>query len=170
MEGRNEPRPNPIPARPVQMKIIKVNRYYCDFCKKANCSAPAMSLHERHCTLNPNRTCCMCKEPRNIPELVKLIPSAEPFHKTTIDHVLDMVLCLVTITQAGETPTRSRWRELKTFAAIARHVFLLCFGNRRCLCTCSISITKKSVRNGFKKRTRKCRNRKNIGRFMDEYF
>lgn len=45
-----------------------------------------MALHEKHCTLNPNRTCRMCKEPRNIPELVKLIPSAEQFHKTTIDH------------------------------------------------------------------------------------
>lgn len=35
--------------------------YKCDFCKKANCSAPAMKRHEEHCTANPNRKCGMCE-------------------------------------------------------------------------------------------------------------
>jgi hypothetical protein len=39
----------------------RVNRYYCEYCKKANCCAPAMKRHEERCTLNPHRKCGMCK-------------------------------------------------------------------------------------------------------------
>lgn len=42
------------------MKVKKVNRYYCDFCKKAGCSAAHMKRHEERCTANPNRICGMC--------------------------------------------------------------------------------------------------------------
>lgn len=58
------------------MKTRKVNRYYCDFCTKANCSASAMGLHEKHCTMNPNRQCRMCCQLRNIPVLTKMLPSS----------------------------------------------------------------------------------------------
>ena len=42
------------------MKRRRVWRYSCDYCKKSNCSASAMSLHEKHCTMNPGRDCRMC--------------------------------------------------------------------------------------------------------------
>ena len=56
------------------MRVRKTNRYYCDFCPKANCSSGAMRLHERHCTMNPNRSCRICKHPRDIPSIVKSLP------------------------------------------------------------------------------------------------
>jgi len=43
------------------MRIKKVNRYYCDFCKKAGCAAGHMRKHEAGCTNNPNRVCGMCR-------------------------------------------------------------------------------------------------------------
>lgn len=63
------------------MKTKKVNRYYCDFCKKANCCKSAMILHEKHCTANPARECRMCKTPRDISFLIGLLLDA----KTTDD-------------------------------------------------------------------------------------
>ena len=42
------------------MRVKKVNRYYCDFCKKSGCSGGALKKHELHCTMNPNRICRMC--------------------------------------------------------------------------------------------------------------
>lgn len=42
------------------MIIKKVNRYYCEYCKKSGCSASHMSRHEKSCTANPNRHCRMC--------------------------------------------------------------------------------------------------------------
>ena len=42
------------------MKVKRVNRYYCDFCKKSGCSKPALAKHEKHCTMNPARECRMC--------------------------------------------------------------------------------------------------------------
>jgi len=56
----------------------KVNRYYCEFCKKANCSAPSISRHEKSCTLNPNRICRMCLicdlEQSKMSDLMKILP------------------------------------------------------------------------------------------------
>lgn len=43
------------------MRVKKVNRYYCDYCKKAGCAAGHMKAHESSCTMNPNRVCKMCK-------------------------------------------------------------------------------------------------------------
>ena len=31
--------------------------YYCDFCKKYKLTPFSMRLHEKHCTLNPQRVC-----------------------------------------------------------------------------------------------------------------
>lgn len=44
------------------MKRKRVWRYYCDFCKKSNCSGPSISDHEAHCTMNPDRRCGMCRQ------------------------------------------------------------------------------------------------------------
>lgn len=48
------------------MKTVKKNVYYCDYCKKRSLSASAMTVHENHCTANPNRECQLCKEKRDI--------------------------------------------------------------------------------------------------------
>jgi len=42
------------------MKITTVKKYTCDFCKKSKYTPQSMRLHERHCTLNPDRECRMC--------------------------------------------------------------------------------------------------------------
>lgn len=59
------------------MRKRRVWRYYCDFCKRARCQQTAIVEHEKHCTMNPNRICGMCKlaEVRQVPtsELLKLI-------------------------------------------------------------------------------------------------
>ena len=56
----------------------KVNRYYCEFCKKANYSAPSISKHEKSCTLNPDRICGMCAifgiEQSEMSDLIKILP------------------------------------------------------------------------------------------------
>jgi len=44
------------------MRTKRVNRYYCDFCKKSGCSKGHMATHEAHCTMNPNRKCRLCAE------------------------------------------------------------------------------------------------------------
>lgn len=43
------------------MKVKKVNRYSCDFCKKRTFTAHSMRKHEEHCTMNPDRKCGMCR-------------------------------------------------------------------------------------------------------------
>jgi hypothetical protein len=67
--------------------VRKVNRYYCDFCPKANCSRPSIEKHEASCTLNPNRVCRMCAlmeggedvaEPLSV--LIALLPDASAIH------------------------------------------------------------------------------------------
>jgi len=70
------------------MKIKKVNRYYCEYCKKSGCSAGHMVKHEKHCTMNPNRICRMCeivscnsamKKPISISILKKLFPNPKEY-------------------------------------------------------------------------------------------
>lgn len=65
------------------MKVRKVNRYYCDFCKKANCSASSISRHESACTKNPNRACRMCAmldlEQPKMKDLLRILPNPKKF-------------------------------------------------------------------------------------------
>lgn len=42
------------------MKTKRVNRYYCDYCKKQGGSASHISRHEKRCTMNPDRECGVC--------------------------------------------------------------------------------------------------------------
>lgn len=65
------------------MKVKKVNRYYCEFCKKSGGHAGAMRKHEKHCTMNPDRECRMCKminmaQP-DMKKLLALFPPMEQF-------------------------------------------------------------------------------------------
>ena len=57
----------------------KVNRYYCEFCKKSNCSASSISRHEKSCTLNPDRICRMCTklglDQSEMSDLLKILPT-----------------------------------------------------------------------------------------------
>lgn len=65
------------------MKRKQVWRYYCDFCKKANCSSFSISKHERGCTANPDRKCRVCPIiasgygddllPLSLPELISML-------------------------------------------------------------------------------------------------
>ncbi len=63
----------------VIMKVRRVNRYYCDFCKKSGCSKGHLRRHEEHCTLNPNRVCGVCamlEETQSpLEALVAMLPS-----------------------------------------------------------------------------------------------
>lgn len=55
----------------MKVKIKKV--YYCDFCKKHSLRQDSLEKHEKHCTMNPNRTCRLCKNRYlvNLPTLLK---------------------------------------------------------------------------------------------------
>ena len=59
------------------MKKKKVWRYYCEFCKKANCSGASMSRHEKSCTANPNRYCGMCKNTIPVERFIKALGSGD---------------------------------------------------------------------------------------------
>jgi hypothetical protein len=64
------------------MKKKQVWRYYCEYCKKANCSGSAIAKHEKSCTKNPNRICRMCKMLDKVQkptkELLDLLPDHDP--------------------------------------------------------------------------------------------
>ena len=65
------------------MKIKKVNRYYCDFCKKSGSSKYYMEIHEKHCTLNPQRECRFCTTisgpTTSMEEMLKVMPNIEDY-------------------------------------------------------------------------------------------
>ena len=65
------------------MKTKRVNRYYCDYCKKSGCSAGHMRRHEERCTMNPERTCRVCKlveaEQKPMAELLAVLPVRQQF-------------------------------------------------------------------------------------------
>uniref|UniRef100_A0A6M3LLJ2 Uncharacterized protein n=1 Tax=viral metagenome TaxID=1070528 RepID=A0A6M3LLJ2_9ZZZZ len=61
------------------MKQVKKWVYYCDYCKTRRIAKWAMEQHERHCTMNPNRTCQMCSftdgegSVEGLPEMIEII-------------------------------------------------------------------------------------------------
>jgi hypothetical protein len=63
----------------------QVWQYKCDFCGKKKYSASSMSVHEKHCTMNPGRECRMCEklgeEPNELSALIALFPNREQFKK-----------------------------------------------------------------------------------------
>jgi len=77
------------------MRTKKVNRYWCDHCNKAGLQSRAMAIHEKHCTLNPERACRVChllegsdgdtEEKQPLAELIKMLPDSEPYHATKPD-------------------------------------------------------------------------------------
>lgn len=73
------------------MKSKQVTRYNCDFCNKRGFSAPHMAKHEKHCTLNPDRECRMCRlladgldgdfERNTLAELIAILPDSTRYHE-----------------------------------------------------------------------------------------
>ena len=66
------------------MRTKKVNRYWCDHCNKAGLSKSAMERHEKHCTLNPSRSCRVCdlqggSHGLPVSALVALLPDSKPY-------------------------------------------------------------------------------------------
>lgn len=84
------------------MRVKKVNRYWCDFCNKAGLSASHMSKHEKHCTMNPNRECRVCKmlEPardvdfiaKPLNELIAMLPDSAPYHSYHHDYEYEKLI------------------------------------------------------------------------------
>ena len=87
------------------MRRKRVWRYYCDFCKKANCSSYAISEHEKRCTLNPNRECRMCwqadKQPLPIGDLKTALEKGLEF----LRRLTKCPACIMAaIRQSGKSP------------------------------------------------------------------
>ncbi len=65
------------------MRVRKVNRYYCDFCKKAGGSGGHIRKHEDHCTMNPQRGCGVCgilkAEQKPMADLLACLPDPLPY-------------------------------------------------------------------------------------------
>ena len=65
------------------MRVKKVNRYYCDFCKKAGCAGGHIRKHEERCTKNPNRICGMCKmlgrDQPKLQDLLDILPNPKEY-------------------------------------------------------------------------------------------
>ena len=69
----------------------KVNRYYCEFCRKGGQVKHCIQKHENGCTANPNRACGMCLHAgltqRPMAELTKPVAEGkwgiEELHKAT---------------------------------------------------------------------------------------
>lgn len=61
------------------MRTVLRKRFYCDHCKKGGCSSFHMRVHERGCTLNPNRSCGVCSkiecEPQPLAHLIAFVIS-----------------------------------------------------------------------------------------------
>lgn len=66
------------------MLTKRVNRYYCEFCKKAGCSAFHIRKHAAACTMNPARVCGVCtkmleQEQPILADLMALLPDPKEF-------------------------------------------------------------------------------------------
>lgn len=67
------------------MKVKRVNRYICEYCKKSGCAAGHMKKHEERCTMNPNRKCGMCAmmdlDQPNLTSMIALLPNPDQYEK-----------------------------------------------------------------------------------------
>lgn len=41
------------------MRSVRKLVYYCDFCDRYKLTPQSMKVHEKHCTMNPDRVCRM---------------------------------------------------------------------------------------------------------------
>jgi hypothetical protein len=85
------------------MRTKKVNRYYCDHCRKGGLSKHHMAKHELGCCRNPDRKCGMCRvaeiEQKPLSELISAL------RETGIDDVRKLTDCpaciMAAILQSG---------------------------------------------------------------------
>ena len=74
------------------MKVKKVNRYTCEFCGKSGCSASHISRHEKHCTMNPDRICGMCKASEDkqpkMSKLLVILPDPQSYVNPNLDYIV----------------------------------------------------------------------------------
>lgn len=95
------------------MRTKKVNRYWCDFCNKAGLQAGAMRKHEKHCTLNLERTCRVCamlvdgmgcdefEAKKPLPELISMLPDSARYNAESFgDAHVELTKALVEILPA----------------------------------------------------------------------
>ncbi|MBU0907884.1 MAG: hypothetical protein KKE05_07050 [Nanoarchaeota archaeon] len=88
----------------------KVNRYYCEYCKKANCSASSISKHEKSCTLNPVRVCGMCKifnlEQSKMSDLLTILPkpvmAEDEYGSITVINIQEIEVAMPKLREATE--------------------------------------------------------------------
>ena len=73
------------------MLVKKRNRYYCEFCKKANCSGASISKHEKRCTKNPNRICGMCKLFDNKQQPIEILLAILPDPKKLVGNANEII-------------------------------------------------------------------------------
>ncbi len=72
------------------MKVKIVKQYICEFCNKKGLSAGHMKRHQNHCTLNPHRTCRMCKmldyvySEGKLKNLIKILPNPKDYEKEDV--------------------------------------------------------------------------------------
>lgn len=67
------------------MRIVKRNRYYCEFCGKGGGQSASMKKHESRCTLNPDRECGVhlmleLGTPPKVAKMIELLPDESSFH------------------------------------------------------------------------------------------
>lgn len=79
------------------MRTKKVNRYWCDHCNKAGLQAGAMRKHEKHCTMNPARSCRVCvliedgldsdtyEAKKPLADLIAMLPDSTRYHASEYD-------------------------------------------------------------------------------------
>ena len=129
------------------MRQKRVWRYYCDFCKKSGCSSHHIKKHEKHCTMNPNRECRMCKHAGIEQKPINILISAlgDGSNLTSIKDLSNNcpVCILSAIRQSGiqhfdydeegfigtyvdfdfKKEMRERWEEIRTQEFLSGHLY-----------------------------------------------
>ena len=96
------------------MKTVKKNVYYCDFCKKRTLSASSMSVHEKHCTANPDRKCRMCDDYSGVRERVDELKKRFKLHESKLSYPDETYFqeTIIAVEWIGEPITMQEIRDL----------------------------------------------------------
>jgi hypothetical protein len=94
------------------VKIRKVLRFTCDYCKKSNCKRDAMAAHEMRCFKNPSRRCPICERQWPDEALSKLVAGlsaiTEETEKAMIDEIRNEVdgcpACVLAVIKQAKLP------------------------------------------------------------------
>lgn len=97
----------------------KVNRYYCEYCKKAGCNKFYMERHEKHCTANPNRECRMCvyaelEQTKITDEILSIIPDPNKYLVRSYPYGRDMPENFeMVVSEKYDEPLKKAFEEIK---------------------------------------------------------